>query len=251
MPPPPGICGASFSVSGISETIASVVSNRPAIEAAFCKAERVTLVGSHAHLQHVAVLFRLGVEPEVRVLFRLDLLYNDRAFESGVLHDLTERLFERATDYGDADFLVVVIKHQRIEHFLSANERHAAARNDSFFDGCLRRVHSIFDAGFLLFQLSLCSSADFDYSDSADELGKPLLQLLAVIIRSRLFDLRANLTDAAFDLGGFARAFDYRGVVFVDDDFLSAAQIAYLNALKLDAEVFRDRLAASIRFNTE
>src|SRR4029453_9000855 len=44
-PPPPGMGGA-FSFSGFSATTASVVRNRAAIDAAFCRAERVTLVGS-------------------------------------------------------------------------------------------------------------------------------------------------------------------------------------------------------------
>jgi hypothetical protein len=45
MPPmPPGIAGASS--FGSSATMQSVVSIRPATEAAFCRAERVTLVGS-------------------------------------------------------------------------------------------------------------------------------------------------------------------------------------------------------------
>lgn len=43
--PPPGIAGA-FSGSGFSTTTVSVVSRRPAIDAAFCSAVRVTLVGS-------------------------------------------------------------------------------------------------------------------------------------------------------------------------------------------------------------
>ena len=47
MPPmPPGIAGLPLSSSGSSETMASVVSIRPAIEAAFCNAVRVTLAGS-------------------------------------------------------------------------------------------------------------------------------------------------------------------------------------------------------------
>jgi len=46
MPPPcPPPAGASF-FSGISEIMASVVSSRPEIDAAFCSAVRVTLVGS-------------------------------------------------------------------------------------------------------------------------------------------------------------------------------------------------------------
>ena len=44
MPPPGGIAGSSF--FGASATMASVVIIRPAMEAAFCNAVRVTLVGS-------------------------------------------------------------------------------------------------------------------------------------------------------------------------------------------------------------
>ena len=44
MPPPAGIAGSSF--FGASATMASVVIIRPAIDAAFYSAVRVTLVGS-------------------------------------------------------------------------------------------------------------------------------------------------------------------------------------------------------------
>ena len=46
MPPPPGIAGASFFSSGISQISASVVSRSDAIDDAFCSAERTTLTGS-------------------------------------------------------------------------------------------------------------------------------------------------------------------------------------------------------------
>ncbi len=44
-PPPPGVAGAFF-FSGFSAITASVVRNRPAIDAAFCSADRVTFAGS-------------------------------------------------------------------------------------------------------------------------------------------------------------------------------------------------------------
>src|SRR5436190_9146304 len=45
MPPmPPGGIGGVFSFSGISVTNTSVVSNKPAMDAAFCNALRVTLI---------------------------------------------------------------------------------------------------------------------------------------------------------------------------------------------------------------
>ena len=45
MSPPPGAAGA-LSFSGFSAITASVVRKRPAMEAAFCSADRVTLAGS-------------------------------------------------------------------------------------------------------------------------------------------------------------------------------------------------------------
>ncbi len=45
MSPPPGTAGAGF-FSGLSAMTTSVVRNSPAIDAAFCSAERVTLAGS-------------------------------------------------------------------------------------------------------------------------------------------------------------------------------------------------------------
>ena len=68
MPPPPCWCpppAASF-FSGISEIMASVVSIRPAIDAAFCSAVRVTFVGSMTPaVNQVLVDARSGVVAEV------------------------------------------------------------------------------------------------------------------------------------------------------------------------------------------
>jgi len=60
---------------------------------------------------------------------------------------------------------------------------------------------------------------------AADELGQPLLQLLAIVVGGGVFDLGANLLHAAFDVGLLARALNDGGVVFVDDDAASLAQI--------------------------
>src|SRR5581483_8282248 len=118
------------------------------------------------------------------------------------------------------------------------------ARHDAFFDSRFGRVHGVFDARLLLFQLGLGGRADFDDGDAADQLRQPLLQLLAVVIRGGVFDLGANLLDATLDLRALAGAFDNRRVVFVHDDLLSATEVPDLDAFELDAEVFGDRLAA-------
>src|SRR5262249_28121529 len=100
------------------------------------------------------------------------------------------------------------------------------------------------DARLLLSQLGFGRRADFDDGDAADQLRESFLQLLAVVVRSRLFDLGANLANAAFDLGSLAGAFDDGRVVFINDDLLGATEVLNLNAFELDAEVFSDGLAA-------
>ena len=82
------------------------------------------------------------------------------------------------------------------------------------------------------------------YGDAADQLRQPLLQLLAVVVAGGLFDLAANFLHAAFDLRVLAFAFDDRGVVLVDGDLLGVAEVAHLHVLQLDAQIFRDGLAA-------
>src|SRR5690349_14312297 len=49
--PPPDIAGAPLSFFGLSATMASVVISSPAIDAAFCRAARTTLVGSMMPLE--------------------------------------------------------------------------------------------------------------------------------------------------------------------------------------------------------
>jgi hypothetical protein len=50
--------------------------------------------------------------------------------------------------------------------------------------------------GLLFLQLGLGRGPDFDDRDTAHQLGQPLLQLLAVVVRARVLDLRPELFDA-------------------------------------------------------
>src|SRR5262249_41772225 len=88
---------------------------------------------------------------------------------------------------------------------------------------------------------------DLDHGDTADELGEPLLELLAVVVGGRLLDLSPDLLDAAGDgllllLGPVIH--DDRRVVLVDGDLLGVSQVLPLDVLELDAEVLGDQLAA-------
>src|SRR6185369_8079843 len=73
---------------------------------------------------------------------------------------------------------------------------------------------------------------------------QPLLQLLAVVVAGGFFDLAADFLHPAFNVRVLAFAFDDRGVVLVHRDLLGLAEVADLDVLQLDAQVFGDGLAA-------
>ena len=78
---------------------ASVVSSRPATEAPFWRAERVTLVGiDDAGGEHVAPLLALGVVAEPGIGALLDPVDDDGAVDPGVIGDVAGGLFDGAAD---------------------------------------------------------------------------------------------------------------------------------------------------------
>src|SRR5262249_31758820 len=125
-----------------------------------------------------------------------------------------------------------------------AKDGRAAARQDAFPDGRAGRVQRVFDARLLLLHLRLGGRADLDDRHAAGQLGQPLLQLLAVVVRRGLLDLGADLLDAPLDLLRLARPLDESRVVLIDNHLLGAAEIGELDVLELDAEVFGDGLTA-------
>ena len=165
------------------------------------------------------------------------------------MDDLPHRLFERALHDVNADLDVTVTVP--FANFsiasIARKKRHSAAGDDAVFDGRLRGMHRVFDAGLLFLHLGLGGRADLDDRDAADELREALLELLAVVVGGRLVDLGADLLDPARDrvlllLVGSVR--DDRRVFLVDRDLLGVAEVFPLDALELDAEVFGDQLAA-------
>ena len=53
---------------------------------------------------------------------------------------------------------------------------------------------------FLFFHFNFGCSTDLDNRNTASEFGNTLLQFFLVVVRRRLFDLRANLIDTTADL---------------------------------------------------
>ena len=177
-----------------------------------------------ALLDHVDVFAVLGVEAEAVVLLLDDLADDHRTVLAGVGRDLAGRSLDRLAHDLDAGPLVVVVRADLLEHFGRAQQRHAAARQDAFFDRRAGGVHRVVDAILALLHLDLGRAADADHRDAARELGETLLQLLTVVVRGGLLDLRLDLRDAVLDVLLLAGAVDDRGVLLVDHHLLGAAE---------------------------
>src|SRR6516225_8681599 len=193
----------------------------------------------------VAVLAGLGVEAVVVLVLVEDLADHDRAVFAGVEGDLARRPGQRLADDVDAGLLVAVGGAQLLQRLDRAQQRDAAAGQYAFLDRGPGGVHRVVDAILALLHLDLGGAADADHRDAASELGQALLELLAVVVGGGLLDLGLDLGDAALDVGLLAGAVDDRGVLLLDHHLLGATEHGERHVLQLDAEVFRDRLAAS------
>src|SRR5207244_4946881 len=102
---------------------------------------------------------------------------------------------------------------EAVERVRRAEQRDAASRHGPFLDRRPRGVEGVLDPRLLLLHLGLGSRPHLDDGDAAPELREPLLELLPVVVRGRLLDLRPDLLDAALDLLGAAGAIDDGRVV--------------------------------------
>src|SRR6185437_1360515 len=197
-----------------------------------------------ARRNHVDVFIGLSVEAVGLRGVLGDLADHDRAFATGVDNDLTDRRLERLEDDVDAGLLVGVVALQLGDRSLGAQQRDAAAGNDALFDRRAGGVERVVNAVLLLLDLDLGRAADADYRNAAGELGQTLLELLTVVVRGGLLDLRLDLRHAALDVLLGAAAVDDRGVLLLDADALGLAEHLQCDVFELDAEVFGDHLAA-------
>ena len=86
--------------------IASVVSIRAEIEAAFWRADRVTLVGSTIPAANMSTYSAVLALKPIEPVCRLDLLDDHPAVVSGVGRDVADGLFEGPEDDLGADLFV-------------------------------------------------------------------------------------------------------------------------------------------------
>ena len=105
-------------------------------------------------------------------------------------------------------------------------------------------MEGVINAVLPLLDLDLSCAADADHRDAAGELRQPLLQLLLVVVRGGLLDLRLDLVDARLDLLLLAGAVDDGRGLLGDGHLLGVAEHGEGHVLELDAEVFGDDLAA-------
>ena len=173
----------------------------------------------------------------------LDLLDHDGALDTGVVGDLAERFLNGAPDDIDAD-LHVAFDFELVQGGLGPEQGDAAAGHDALFNGRLGGVHGILDPGLLFLELGLGGRSDLDQGDAADHLGQALLELFAVVVGRRIFDLGADLFDPGLNVLGLALALDDGRVVLVDDGLLGLAQPVGADVFELDADVLGDDLPA-------
>ena len=145
----------------------------------------------------------------------------------------------RRTEDLDAE-LLVVFHREIVERFGTAQQGHTASGHDPFLDRRLRGVHGILDAGLLFLHFRFGGRADLNHGHASDQLREPLLELLAVVVRGRLLDLRADLLDATFDGPRCALTFDDRGGVLVDRHLLGRAEVFHAEVLEFEPEILGD-----------
>src|SRR5690606_8794895 len=158
--------------------------------------------------------------------------------------DLADGGLQGAADDGDAGLLVVIVADEVVEGAAGLEQGDAAAGHDAFLDRGAGGVQGVVDAVLALLDLDLGRAADADDGDAAGQLGQTFLQLFLVVVRGGGLDLGLDLADAGFDLVLAADAVHDGGVVLGDGDLLGLAEHVEGDVLKLDAQVFRDDLAA-------
>src|SRR6185312_4506122 len=192
----------------------------------------------------IAVFAGLRVEAVGILILVHDLADHDRTVRAGIDRDLARRRLDRLTHDLHAVLLVLVFGLDALECIDRTQQGNAPARQDAFLDRGASCVHRVIDAILALLHLDLGGTADADHRNAASELRQPLLQLLLVIVGRGLLDLGFDLGNSGLDLGLLAGAVHDSGVLLIDHHFLGAAKHVDRDVLKLDAEIFRDRLAA-------
>src|ERR1035437_4086616 len=235
-PPPPGAAGA-LSFSGFSAITASVVRNRPAMDAAFCSADLVTLAGSMIPAAKRSTYSPVAASrpcPTGSVFtFSTTTPPSRPAFTAICLS---------GSSTARRTMVAPVASSPDSSSFLNALAA-AWSRATPLPTGCLSVAPRVLEAVLALLHPARGSRPRLDDGDAAGQLGQPLLQLLPVIVRVGVVDLGADLVDPAGDLLGVASAVDDRRLVLGDHDLAGPAEHVEVDVLQLQADFLADDLA--------
>src|SRR6185437_222423 len=102
----------------------------------------------------------------------------------------------------------------------------------------------VFNTSLDLFHRGFRGGTDFNHRHSAGKFRQPLLQFLAIVIRSSFFNLSSNRRHTSMYRLPFAAPLNQGCRVFVDDGALGSSQIRQLDVFEFDAQVFRNNASA-------
>jgi hypothetical protein len=108
----------------------------------------------------IVVLAGLSIITPIVLLLLKDSADHHRAVVAGVQRYLARRPADCPPDDVNAVLLVLVGRHNQVEHLGGAQQRHAAARQNALLDRGARRVHGIIDAILALPRIDLSGPAD-------------------------------------------------------------------------------------------
>ena len=149
---------------------------------------------------------------------------DDRAFNTGIFRNLTQRRFQSAADNIDTRLNIGIVVGQFFNRLRGQQKRRATARNNTGFNSGASCVQRIIDAVFTLFHFHFRGTADFQHGNTAGQFRDTLLQLFTVIIGCGVFDLRADLRHTRLNVFFIASAVNNHRVIFGDIDALGRAQ---------------------------
>ena len=194
---------------------------------------------NHAHRQHVAIFAGGGVVTVAALAFQ-HLVHDYRRLVTRVGDDGAQRRFHRAQHDGDTGILVVVVALQLGNRGLGAQQRHAAAGNDAFFNSGTGRMQRIFHARLLFLHFDFGRSTDFDHGHTASQLGFAFLQFFLVVVAGGFFRLLVDLGDTALDRVFLACAVDESGVVLAHFDAFGLTHFSQRGFFQRQADFFCD-----------
>ena len=193
----------------------------------------------HAGSNEVAVLVLVGI---IALVFAFEVLHavdDNGAIDAGILGNRPQREVENVAD----DFravLFVTFEAELVQGAFAANQSHAAAGDNTLFQGCLGGAFGVFQQGLAFLHFGFGCRTAVDLSNATGQLGQAFLEFFAVVVAVGRFDRFANLVRPAVDFDLLAGTADNRRYVGRDGDLFGLTEIGELDRVERDTQVFED-----------